>query len=66
MYPKISFIIPIYNVEIYIKQCLKSIVNQTLKEIEIMKSNYPIDIKLRTSLMKYEKYKILNNLCGRL
>ena len=34
--PKISFIIPIYNAEKYIRQCLDSIVNQTLKDIEII------------------------------
>ncbi len=33
---KISVIIPIYNVEKYIEGCLKSIINQTLKEIEII------------------------------
>ena len=33
---KVSIIIPIYNVEKYLKQCLDSIVNQTLKEIEII------------------------------
>ncbi|EES62924.1 glycosyltransferase family 2 protein [Fusobacterium varium] len=33
---KISIIIPIYNVEKYLKQCLDSIINQSLKEIEII------------------------------
>ena len=33
---KVSIIIPIYNVEQYLKQCLDSVVNQTLKEIEII------------------------------
>ena len=33
---KISVIIPVYNVEKYIKQCLDSIVNQTLEDIEII------------------------------
>lgn len=36
---KISIIIPVYNVEDYIEQCLESIVNQTLKEIEIIVVN---------------------------
>ena len=36
IYPKISIIIPIYNVNIYLKECLDSIINQTLKEIEII------------------------------
>lgn len=34
--PKISVIVPIYNVEIYLKECLDSIINQTLKDIEII------------------------------
>ena len=34
--PQISVIIPIYNTEKYLKKCLNSIVNQTLKEIEII------------------------------
>ncbi len=34
--PKISVIIPIYNVEKYLRECLDSVINQTLKEIEII------------------------------
>ncbi len=34
--PKISIIIPVYNVEKYLRQCLDSVVNQTLREIEII------------------------------
>src|SRR5574344_2160891 len=34
--PKVSVIIPIYNVEKYLRQCLDSVVNQTLKDIEII------------------------------
>ena len=33
---KVSVIIPVYNVEPYLKECLNSIVNQTLKDIEII------------------------------
>ncbi|WP_297712222.1 glycosyltransferase [Clostridium sp.] len=33
---KISVIIPIYNVEKYLDECLDSVVNQTLKDIEII------------------------------
>ena len=32
----ISVIIPVYNVEKYLKQCLDSIINQTLKNIEVI------------------------------
>ena len=34
--PKISIIIPVYNVEKYLGECLDSVVNQTLKDIEII------------------------------
>lgn len=34
--PKVSVLIPVYNVEPYIRQCLDSVVNQTLKDIEII------------------------------
>ena len=35
-YPKVSVIIPVYNTEKYLRQCLNSVVNQTLKDIEII------------------------------
>ena len=34
--PKISIIVPIYNVEAYLDHTLYSVVNQTLKDIEII------------------------------
>lgn len=33
---KVSIIVPVYNVENYLKKCLDSLVNQTLKDIEII------------------------------
>ena len=33
---KVSIIVPIYNVSEYLCECLDSIVNQTLKELEII------------------------------
>lgn len=33
---KVSVVVPVYNVQKYLKKCLDSIVNQTLKEIEII------------------------------
>ncbi len=36
---KISIIVPIYNAEKYLKQCLDSIINQTLTDIEIILIN---------------------------
>lgn len=34
--PKISIVVPVYNVQKYIGQCLESLVNQTFKDIEII------------------------------
>lgn len=34
--PKVSVIIPVYNVEKYLRECLDSVVNQTFKDIEII------------------------------
>ena len=33
---KVSIVVPIYNVEKYLEQCIDSIINQTLKDIEII------------------------------
>ena len=37
--PKISVIVPVYNTEKYIEKCLKSILNQTMEDIEIIVVN---------------------------
>lgn len=34
--PKVSVIVPVYNTEKYLKQCIDSIASQTLKELEII------------------------------
>lgn len=34
--PKVSVIIPVYNTEKYLRECLDSVLNQTLKEIEVI------------------------------
>ena len=36
MMPKVSVIVPVYNVEEYLAECLDSIIHQTLKDIEII------------------------------
>ena len=36
---KISVIVPIYNTEKFLRKCIESILNQTLKEIEIILIN---------------------------
>ena len=51
--PKVSVIIPIYNVEKYLRECLDSIVNQSLKEIEIICVN---DGSTDNSLSILEEY----------
>ena len=33
---KVSIIIPTYNVEMYLVECMESIIHQTLKDIEII------------------------------
>lgn len=37
--PKVSIIVPVYNVEAYLIRCLDSLVNQTLQDIEIIVIN---------------------------
>lgn len=34
--PKISVIVPVYNVENYLRECLDSVINQTFEDIEII------------------------------
>lgn len=34
--PKVSVIIPVYNAEKHLRQCLESVINQTLEDIEII------------------------------
>ena len=36
---ELSIIVPVYNTGQYLRQCLDSLVNQTLKEIEIIVVN---------------------------
>ena len=55
---KVSIIIPVYNVEKYISRCLDSVINQTLKEIEIILVN---DGTKDNSLEICEKYAKQDN-----
>lgn len=36
MQPKVSIVIPCYNVERYVRECMQSVVSQTLQDIEII------------------------------
>ena len=56
---KISIIIPAYNVEKYIEDCLNSVKNQTVKPDEIILIN---DGSTDSTIDKVNKYKNLNNL----
>lgn len=57
---KVSVVIPVYNVEDYLEECLDSIINQTLDDIEIICIN---DGSTDSSLNILEKYA---NLDGRI
>ncbi len=52
---KVSIIVPVYNVEKYLKKCLDTVINQTLKEIEIICVNDGSTDKSRKILEKYSK-----------
>ena len=37
--PKIYIIVPVYNVEKYLKKCVSTIINQTITDLEIILVN---------------------------
>lgn len=51
---KVSVIVPVYNVEKYLRKCLDSIINQTLKEIEIICVNDGSTDNSRAILEEYK------------
>ncbi len=53
--PKVSIIIPVYNTEKYLRKCLDSVCNQTLKDIEIICVN---DCSKDNSLEILEEYSV--------
>ena len=58
--PKISVIVPVYNVEKYLDRCLKSLLNQTMKDIEIIVVNDGSTDKSEEIINKYiDKFKYL-------
>jgi len=63
--PKFSLIIPVYNVESYLAECLDSCINQTFKDIEIICINDCSPDKSDLILSKYAKkdsrVKIINH-----
>ena len=52
---KVSIIVPVYNVEKYLEKCLDSLVNQTLKEIEIIVVNDGTKDNSQEIIDKYTK-----------
>ena len=62
--PKVSVIIPIYNSEKYLEECLDSVLNQTLKSIEVIcvndgSTDHSLDI-LKKYKSKDKRIKIIN------
>jgi glycosyltransferase EpsH len=62
--PFISFIVPVFNVELYLEKCLLSILNQSLKNIEVIVVNdgstdSSLDICYRLAKI-YTKLRIFN------
>ena len=55
---KVSVIVPVYNGEKYLTQCLDSIINQTLEDIEIISIN---DGSEDNSLSILERYASMDN-----
>ena len=55
MLPVVSIIIPVYNVESYLAECLDSACNQTLKNIEIICINDGSTDNSLNILQEYEK-----------
>lgn len=61
---KVSIIVPVYNVEKYLPECLDSLVNQTLKDIEIIcvndgSTDNSLDI-LKKYSQKYSNIIVIN------
>ncbi len=55
---KISVIIPCYNSETYMDKCIESVINQTLKDIEIILVDDGSKDRTRNKMLEYkEKYK---------
>ena len=53
--PKVSIIVPFYNVEKYIEKCLQTLVNQTLEDIEIILVNDGSKDNTIDIVKKYQK-----------
>lgn len=65
---KISIIIPVYNVKNYINNCLKSLINQTYKDIEVILvddgSNDGSELICDECCKKYNFFKVIHKING--
>ena len=63
--PKVSVVLPIYNVEKYLRKCLDSVINQTLKDIEIICVNDCSTDSCETIIREYinkdDRIKLINH-----
>ncbi len=68
MKPKVSIIVPIYNVDKYLSRCLDSILNQSIKEIEVIAVNDGSTDRSYEILLDYQKsdprLKVINKKNG--
>ena len=55
---KVSVIIPVYNVEKYLEECLNSVISQTLKDVEIICVD---DCSTDNSCLILDKYKDIDS-----
>ena len=55
----ISVVIPVYNVEVYIEECLESVIKQTIKDIEIIVVNDGTKDNSIEKIMKYDDDRIV-------
>lgn len=63
--PKISVVVPCYNAEHYLSECLDSIVNQSFKDFEIVCVEDCSTDKTKQALEKYaKKYKNIRVICN--
>lgn len=56
--PLISIIVPVYNMEKYLRKCVDSLLEQTLKEIEVICVN---DCSTDSSLSILKEYEEKDN-----
>ena len=63
---KVTVVVPVYNVEKYLIRCIESLINQTLKEIEIILVNDGSKDKsgkiCEKYALKYKNIKVIHQL----